>query len=128
MKITKKVINEAPKYIMVLDPKACGANNVDGFYNKGCSAIRLYYKTLKAKNILEAMDEAEQYFNETTYLITIAEKTGEADVNTDGVVYKEILTTRTQGHYHRCDEKHSETPFKIAYNPEFKFFEVLGTV
>lgn len=125
MKITKKVIKESPEYIMTLDPKSCGANNVLGFYKAlGCD---LYYKTMSANNILDAMTEAEEYFNETTYIITIAQKTGESDSDTEGVVYKEVLTTRGNGAWHKTDKDHSETPAKIAYNPEFKFFQLLCT-
>lgn len=123
MKITKKAIKEAPQYIMTLDPKACGANNAEGFY-KSLGAV-LYYKTLTAANILEAMTEAESYYDETTYMVTIAEKTGAADAATDGVVYREILATRSDHTWHVCDKAHSETPALIAYNPEYKFFQII---
>lgn len=123
MKITKKAIKEAPQYIMTLDPKACGANNVEGFYK--ALGAEYYYKTLTATNILEAMAEAESYYNETTYLITIAEKTGAADTDTDGVIYREILTTRGDHNWHVCDKAHSETPALIAYNHEYKFFQII---
>ena len=124
MKITKKAIKEAPKFIMTLDPKACGANNVEGFYK--ALGSQLYYKTLAATNILEAMAEAESYYDETTYLISLEEKTVDADANTDGVVYREILATRGCSNWHLFDKAHSETPALIAYNPEYKFFQVIG--
>lgn len=123
MKITKKAIKEAPQFIITLDPKSCGANNVEGFY-KALTA-ELYFKTLAATNILEAMAEAESYYNETTYIINIAEKTGTADTDTDGIVYREILTTRGDHNWHVCDKAHSEAPAIIAYNPEYKFFQII---
>lgn len=124
MKITKKAIKEAPKYIMTLDPKACGANNAEGFYKS--LGAGLYYKTLTATSILEAMAEAESHYNETTYLITIAEKTGNADTNTDGIIYREILTTRGNYNWHICNDAHGELPATIAYNPEYKFFQIIN--
>lgn len=124
MKITKKAIKEAPKYIMCLDPKACGADNVAGF-DKALGA-ELYYRTMAATNMLDAMTEAESYFNDTTYLITIAGKTERVSDEAEGIIYKEILTTRSGHNWHRCDSAHSETPFEIAYNLEYKFFQGLG--
>lgn len=126
MKITKKAINEAPKYIILLDPKSCGANNKEGFYK--ALGAELYYKALNAKSILEAMAEAESYYNETTFLINIAEKTGEVDADTEGLVYNEILTTRSESNWHKCDRSHGEQPYKIAYNTTHKFFQLLGYV
>ena len=124
MKITKKAIKEAPKYIMCLDPKATGGENVKGFYK--ALGAELYYRTMAATNLLDAMTEAESFFDDSTYLITIAGKTERASEEVEGVIYKEILTTRDGFSWHRCDEAHSETPYEIAYNLEYKFFQGLG--
>lgn len=123
MKLTKKMIKEAPKYIINLDPKSCGADNTEGFYKS--LGAELYFKTLKADNLIDAMVEAESYFNETTYLINIAEKTSEVNEEIEGIVYKEILTTRGNKNWHKCDVAHSESPCNIAYNLEYKFFQLV---
>lgn len=125
MKITKKAINEAPKYIIMLDPLACGANNTDGFYRFG---FDLYFKTLTANTVIEAMAEAERYFNETTLAITIAEKTGEINSDTEGIVYKDILTTRGGKLWQICDDEHFELPYYTSYNLQYKSFELIGKV
>ena len=124
MKTTKKAINEAPKYIIMLDPEECGANNADGFYKT--LGAELYYKTLTANNIIEAMTEAESYFNETTYLINIAEKTGEVISELESIVYKDVLTTRNGSNWHICDYRHCEVPHNTAYNLQYKYFETIG--
>lgn len=126
MKLTKKAIKEAPEYIIMLDPKACGASekSKNGFYKRlGCE---LYFKALSANTIIEAMKEAESYFDDTTYLITLSEKTGEVDTESESIIYKDILTTRANSNWHICDREHSERPCFTNYNPEFKFFDLYG--
>lgn len=107
--MTKKMINAAAKYIVVIDYKAQHGG--------------LEYKTLKAENILEAMREAEMMFNETVYLINIAEKTRET--SGDCIVYKEVLTTRGHENWHMCDKAHSEVPAKIAHNVHYDYYEII---
>lgn len=128
MKFTKKVIKEAPEYIIRLDPKAGGTSKpkANGFYKILCD--ELYYKALTAQTLLEAMQEAENYFDDTTYLIDIAVKTGDFDTDNEGIVYKDILTTRGNKNWHICDKAHCEIACYTAYNPEFIFFQMIGEV
>ena len=128
MKFTKKVIKEAPEYIIRLDPKAGGTSKpkANGFYKILCD--ELYYKVLTAQTLLEAMQEAENYFDDTTYLIDIAVKTGDFDPDNEGVIYKDVLTTRGNKNWHICDKAHCEIACYTAYNPEFISFQMLGEV
>lgn len=128
MKITKKAIKEAPEYIIRLDPKAGGTSKpkANGFYK--IIGVELYYKALTAQTLLEAMQEAENYFYDTTYLIDIAVKTGDFDPDNEGIIYKDVLTTRGNKNWHICDKAHCEIAYYTAYNPEFIFFQMLGEV
>lgn len=74
--------SETKKYIVVIDPKTTVCN---GF----C------YKELTAKNVVDAMREAEQLIDETVYLIDIYEK--QAGGDKEKVPYKHILRNRTHG-------------------------------
>lgn len=92
------------KYIAVIDPKAHCYN---GFK----------FRELEAKDIFEAMNEAENLMDETTYLVRIAEKTGKA-VKTEGVsktCFAEVLTNRGNG-WHVTDQKHGESAAIWAQN------------
>ncbi len=123
MKMTKKAMKEAPRYIMTLDPKTRCTPNADGFYKS--LGAEYYYKALTAENLLDAMTEADSHFDDTTYIITIAEKTGTYDIETKSIIYKEILSSRSEGNWHRCDSAHHETPFAIAYDSEIIWFGTL---
>ena len=112
MKLTKKMIKEAKEYIVMIDEKAS--------YETG-----LKFKTLEAKNILEAMAEAESLFDERTYLIRIAEKTETVDESANGIIYKEILSTRSGYNWNTTDERRGETANNIAHNIEFDFFQLV---
>ena len=84
------------KYIAVIDPKA--------EYHRGFK-----FQELEAKDITEAMNEAETLMDETTYLVKIALKIGKA-VIVHGVrktYFLEALTNRGNG-WHVNDQKHSE--------------------
>ena len=83
-KITKKLIKEAATYMVMIDNK----NNP-----------HLYTDVLEAKTLIEAMDEATGYFNADTYLLAILEKTGETTDDKDGMTYREILQSRTEGRW-----------------------------
>lgn len=82
---------------------------------------------LNAKNIVDAMNEAENYINEDVYMIFIAEKTGKVTKVDDckEVLYKEILANRKNG-WHACDEKHSEhaTTWKASFAKFGKWFDI----
>ena len=82
-KLTKKFIKEAAPYMVVIDKI-----NSPGFETE----------VLEAKTLLEAMDEASEYFESNTYLLAIVEKTEEThDFN--GLIYHEILESRTEGRW-----------------------------
>lgn len=110
MKVTKKMINEANNYMVVIDHKA-------GF--------KPDFETIKleATTIFEAMKEAEKKFDETVYLVIIAEK--QNTVEDEKIIYKEVITNRGNG-WHTTDEEHCEVPYKYGFNPEFDFFENMG--
>lgn len=112
-KITKKAIKEAPAYIITID------YTVDT--KKG-----LERKTLAATNLVEAMAEAETFFSEEVYLIDLAEKTGDIDADVNGLIYKDILTSRRRRNWHITDKQHSESPASTAYNLEFGFFQIVS--
>lgn len=86
------------KYIVVIDWKAKTGKTFD-------------HIKLTAKNIVDAMNEAESYVNQDVYMVFIAEKISKvAKVgNVKEVTYKEILANRGYG-WHACDEKHCERP------------------
>lgn len=90
------------KYIVCVDWKAGYSSGFD-------------YYPLKSDNILDAMEEAEQYINENVYLITVMEKQkgvkrvkGCPDVKE--MTYTDVITNRGNG-WHRTNDKHSEVPF-----------------
>lgn len=83
-KITKKLIKEAARYMVVIDKLTA-----PGFDTE----------VLKAENIIEAMDEATERFNAATYMLAIVEKTGEATDDNTGMTYREIMRSRTEGRW-----------------------------
>lgn len=86
------------KYIAIVDYKAATGKGF-GFHD------------LNAETIPDAMSEAEQYKNETAYLVHIAEKRGNVQRH-EGArrsIFREILTTRGNG-WHNCDAEHCEHP------------------
>lgn len=105
MKITKKTIKEQPDFMVIID-------RASEFTNP---QYPIEIKPLNALTIIEAMNEAEKYIDDTIYLINIAEKTNEVIENK--IVYRDILTHRSRG-WHICDEKHCETPFHYGLDVE----------
>lgn len=83
-KITKKLIKEAATYMVLIDKV-----NAAGFETE----------VLEAQTLLEAMDAANEYFNAATYLLAILEKTGETTDDKDGMTYREIMRSRTEGRW-----------------------------
>ena len=86
------------KYIATIDYMAGEKKSFD-FYD------------LAAKNLLDAMSEAGQYFGENVYMVRIAEKSSSVFKEEYGkrVEYTEILSHRCHD-WHPCDAAHSETP------------------
>lgn len=93
------------KYITCLDYKASYA------------PLTLDYKVLNAANILDAMNEAEQYLDkEKVYLITVMERKSSKPAagwmrGTKVGTYRDVLTNRGYG-WHSTDEAHSEQAFE----------------
>lgn len=85
------------KYIAVIDYNAA--------LKKGFGHIQL-----EAKTLLDAMSEAEQYMDDTVYLVRIAEKNSKARKISDykKTLFTEILTNRGNG-WHRNGDAHSES-------------------
>ena len=110
MRVTKKMINEANNYMVLIDRKA-------GF-KPDLEAVKL-----EAVTIFEAMIEAEKKFDDTVYLISIFEK--QNTVEEEKIIYKEVITNRGNG-WHTTDEEHSEVPYKYGFYPEFDNFENMG--
>lgn len=105
MKITKKAIKEAPRYMVVIDWKSGKRPTYKAFD----------YKLLDAADILTAMDEAETYYTEDVYMIYLLEKT--SHTTELGILYGSVLCSRQAGNYHKADSAHSEGGFWATYNP-----------
>ena len=85
-KLTKKAIKEAANYMVMID------------WTASVNAV-LCTLVLEAETLTEAMDEATERFTENVYMLAIMEKTGETttDNECNGLIYKEILRSRTAG-------------------------------
>lgn len=105
--ITKKEIKESPKYMVVIDWKA----------GKAPSGECFGYKMLDSSDILTAMEKAEAYFTEDTYMIYLLEKT--EDTTELGILYSAVLASRTKGDFHRANYAHREQGFWATYNPNW---------
>lgn len=103
MKLTKKAIKAAPKYVICIDWKAAYKNAID-------------YMVLNAQDIFEAMKEAEANFDENVYLMTIAEKTSEV-VDDLFIRYEDRFTCRGNKNWHITDEAHGEYVHSVCYAP-----------
>lgn len=100
------------KYIAIIDLK--GSN-------------QYIQKELSSKDLISAMSEAEQYFNDNVYFISIAEKSGKMYKynNCKCIDYIEMLVNRKSGWYVK-DESHGEHFYiwrKMKYN-EDNWFEL----
>lgn len=84
-KLTKKAIKEAAIYMAQIDWKTSCRDTLD-------------FVPLKAQNLIEAMNEASERFDENVYMLSILEKTGEM-VDDNGLKYEEILRSRTVGRW-----------------------------
>ena len=118
MELTKKVIENQSRFILLIDRKM--------LFTKPGEPIEVM--KLKASGIIEAMLEAENYINDTVYLVKIAEKSSEI-IDNKTIVYNEILINRGgMLGWRVCDTDHCEQPYKYGYTVEFDFFENLGKI
>ena len=138
MKITKKMIKEAPSFILEVDPRGFLSEEDKGkfnarmkeqnFYKSYCYGSScnegLFYKHLEATTLIDAMKEAEKYFDNYIYLLTISQKTDKPDGGF--IQYKETIRSRQKGEWHICDEDHGEATYLIGYDLEYKYFTLLG--
>ncbi len=110
--MTKKAIREAvknaPRFILYIDYKAASDKSIE-------------YKALSAKDVISAMDEAEQYKNSEVYFMSIAESTDNVTENEE-LIYVDKLCTRStsEGWYH-SDKTHGENVCSYTYGLEFKY-------
>ena len=116
MKITKKAIKEAPEYILVIDWKAEKRKPYSDPFT---------YKLLSAKNIFEAMNEAEKKIDDTVYLVKLLQKTSKIDNEEQpdeslGIIYSAVLCNRKNG-WHTNDYDHGEGRFEATYNPTWNY-------
>ncbi len=96
-------------------------------YKASYAPLTIEYKALNATNILDAMNEAEQFLDkEKVYLITVMERKRAKRAagwpkGSKAVVYRDILTNRGCG-WHSTDEAHSEQAFEHEcwYTPDGK--------
>lgn len=109
-KITKKAIKEAHNYTIAIDycidTRSHKAGNLRAWHNTHWNMV-----ALNADNLLDAMSEAEAYFNEDTYMMHLLEKTGNL-LNADEyptIEYKAVLASRHKGAWHRHDQHHGES-------------------
>ena len=117
MKITKKAIKEAPRYMLVIDWKA--------EKRQAMPYEPFHYELLNASSIFEAMNEAEAKLDDTVYLMKLLENTGDIDreegeENTAGIIYHAVMTNRHNG-WHCNDYSHGEGRFEATYNPLWNF-------
>lgn len=126
-KITKKAIKEAHNYTIAIDycidTESHRAKNYKLWGNDFWKMV-----ALEADSILDAMSEAEAYFNEDTYMIHLLEKTGE--VNDRGgyktIEYRAILASRHKGSWHRHDSKHGESDeFDFGWDTELNDYSYI---
>lgn len=104
-KITKKMISEAPKYMIAID-----RTDYSGFDKM----------PLTATNLMDAMSEAESYHTDKVYMIHLLEKGGVMALGEgfEGIAYNGILASRTKGNFHKQDNAHCETEnFRMVYTP-----------
>lgn len=84
-------------------------------YSANYKPMTIDYKMLKAENLLDAMNEAEQYMDkETVYLLKIMKRSGAAHkvkgVDAREATYTDVLTNRGNG-WHNTDAAHCEQPW-----------------
>lgn len=84
-------------------------------YRANYKPLTIDYKMLKAENLLDAMNEAEQYMDkETVYLLKVMKRSGAAHkvkgVDAREATYTDVLTNRGNG-WHSTDVAHCEQPW-----------------
>ena len=124
MKITKNIMKEASEFIICVDPKISCSYDTNYSYDwkgRGMSTgiASMHFKVMEATNIIDAMREADAYWDENVYAIKISQKSHADD---EHIVYKDILTCRNEWNWHVTDEQHCEVPCEVLYNPEHKYF------
>ena len=107
------------KYIIYIDYKA------DYTANGGKDSE---FIKAEAKNLLDAIAEADALYNENVYLIRIMEKDGKAakENGCTAQLYKAILCKRSAG-WHRNTESESEQ-IHLAYHTRGKGWESIETI
>ena len=90
-------------------------------YRANYKPLTIDYKMLKAENLLDAMNEAEQYMDkETVYLLKIMKRSGAAHkvkgVDAREATYTDVLTNRGNG-WHSTDVAHCEQPWRVPSAP-----------
>lgn len=103
------------KYIVVVD-------------QRGCKGFDIH--DLRANNLVEAMSEAERFWNGSVYLIRIAERVGRIERREGNKIakFREIICNRWHG-WHPCDNDHSETSvtwtrYESIKHPEMLSYEI----
>lgn len=79
------------------------------------------YEKLHSDNVIDAMREAEAFFDEDVYLIDLMESGAIRKTKEDGMTYirtsyHEILCTRDGKRWHLHDEQHWETSILSHYH------------
>lgn len=104
MKITKKAIKEAPKFAIGIDYKA------------SYKPLTIETKLIKANDIYEAMEKADELFDEeTVWCINFYEKT--ETVKDDSIIYDEKMQSNRKGRW----ELVHRNEFHIGYNIEWNY-------
>ena len=107
--MTKKAIKAAPQYMVTID------------YTAGYKPGTIEGKLLKAKTLIDAMNEATELFVEgEVWCLSLYEKTSEVDeIAGTGILYKEILRSDYQEQWRPM--RNGEVIFYWAYNPELDY-------
>lgn len=116
MKLTKEVIENQSRFILIIGRKI--------LFAKPCGPFEIL--KLKASGIIKAIIEAENYIDDTVYLVSIAEKSSEV-IDNKTIVYNEILINRGNGWYD-CNNEYGEQTYKYGYNVDFNYYENLGQI
>lgn len=91
MKITKKVIKEAPAFILGID------------YKSSYKPLTIDLESLIADNLLDAMKEANNYFDyETVWCLRIYSKTD--IIEDDRIYYKQIIGANRENRWEVLEE------------------------
>lgn len=105
MKITKKAIKEAPEFILGIDYKAT------------YKAMTIELVPLSTSNLAEAMEEANQYWDdETVWCLQIYAKTEEIDDDLECLKYKNCMGAWNEELWRVSKSK----DYACMYSPRYK--------